>query len=244
VEIAIISDIHGNLEALSTVLQDIDKRVIEYICCTGDIVGYYPNPLECIELVKKRCKHIILGNHDEVVTSKNFEEHISWFNHIAADALIWTRFQLLKSQSSEYFHFLENLMPQKEITMEERKILLAHGTPEEKWEYFLQNPTTNTFTVQQEVRLRNWLKRWDFVVIGHTHQPFVYKFRKKMVLNPGSVGQPRDGNSKASYAIVTITKSSIDAEIIRLAYDIKKVCGAILENNLHEYLCERLFNGR
>jgi len=244
VKVAFISDIHGNLEALSNVFQDIDnKNDIELICCTGDIVGYYPHPLECIDLIKKRCNHIIKGNHDEVVTNKDFEKQKAWFNAIAADALTWTRKQILNSSSASHFHFLESLPISKEIIIEERKVLIAHGTPEEKWEYFLYPFWLGEPLPEQKVRLNRWLKKWELVVIGHTHQPFIYRFRKKVVLNPGSVGQPRDGNPKASYAIADITKLKIHVEIIRLDYNIKKTCEALIKANLHEYLCLRLLTG-
>lgn len=243
-KVAIISDIHGNLEALSTTLMDIDNRGdINSVFCTGDIVGYYPHPLKCIDLVKKRCNHVIKGNHDEVVTDKNFKKSISWFNAIAADALTWTREKLLQSSASTHFHYIESLPTSKEILIENRKVLLAHGTPDDKWEYFLFPFWIGEPLPEQRVRLNKWLKKWELVVIGHTHQPFIYKFRKNIMLNPGSVGQPRDGNPKASYAIVEITKTKISAEIIRLDYDIKKTCKALLEANFHEYLCLRLFSG-
>jgi putative phosphoesterase len=242
-KVAFISDIHGNFEALLTVFQDIDKNNIDYIYCNGDIVGYYPQPIECIELVQKRCEHVILGNHDEVVTSKNFNEHVTWFNYIAAEALIWTRRRLYKTDAAKQMHFLEALKPQKELLIENRKVLLAHGTPEEKWEYFLKDPFIGDFAPKQQVRLRKWLKKWDLVVIGHTHIPFIYKFRKKVVLNPGSVGQPRDRNPKASYAIVDINESEINVIIVRLEYDINKTCKSLFEADLNEYLCQRLFKG-
>ena len=243
-KVAFISDIHGNLEALSSVFRDIDSRGdIEFIYCTGDVVGYYPHPIECTDLVRKRCTSAIKWNHDEVVTDRDFKNKIAWFNRIAADALTWTRKQLSHSSSSTSFHYLESLPSHKEIIIEERRILLAHGTPEDKWEYFLY-PFRNSEPSQvQKSRLHNWLHNWELVVIGHTHQPFIYKFRKKVVLNPGSVGQPRDGIPKASYAVVEINKSIIQPEVIRIDFDIKKTCEALDKADLHDYLCLRLFTG-
>jgi putative phosphoesterase len=244
VKVAFVSDMHGNLEALTTVLQDIEnKNDMDFICCTGDVVGYYPHPIECIDMVRKQCKHVIKGNHDEVVTDKNFDRQKSWFNPFAAAALTWTRERLLRADSATHFHYLESLPVSMEILIEDRKVLLAHGTPEDKWEYFLYPFWLDTPPPDQRVTLGKWLKKWDLVVIGHTHQPFIYKYRKKVVLNPGSVGQPRDGNPKASYAIVDINTSKIRAEIIRLDYDIKETCKALVEAGLHEYLCERLLSG-
>ncbi|MFW9903761.1 MAG: metallophosphoesterase family protein [Candidatus Thorarchaeota archaeon] len=243
-KVAFISDMHGNLEALTTVFQDIDNNSdINFICCTGDVVGYYPHPLECIDMVRKRCKHVIKGNHDEVVIDKNFDKRKSWFNPIAAAALTWTREKLLKTDVVTYFQYLESLPVSKELVVEDRKVLLAHGTPENKWDYFLYPFWLNEPPPEQKVTLGRWLKKWDLVVIGHTHQPFIYKYRKKVVLNPGSVGQPRDGDPKASYAIVEINTSKIQAKIIRIDYDIKETCKALLDVGLHKYLCERLISG-
>ncbi|MFX0016327.1 MAG: metallophosphoesterase family protein [Promethearchaeota archaeon] len=241
---AFISDIHGNLEALSTVIKDINNNdEIELICCTGDIVGYYPHPKECIDIVRKNCHHIIRGNHDEVVTDKNFKEKKSWFNPIAADSLTWTREKLLESDAASHFHYLESLPDSKEVIFEGRKVLLAHGTPEKKWEYFLFPYWLGEPLPEQKVQINEWLKKWELVIIGHTHQPFIYKHRKKVVVNPGSVGQSRDGVPKASYALVDITNSRIDAEIIRLDYNIKNTCEALIQAKLHEHLCLRLLTG-
>ncbi|MHA2224724.1 MAG: metallophosphoesterase family protein [Candidatus Hodarchaeales archaeon] len=242
VKVAVISDIHGNLEALLTVFRDIDNRKVDYVFCTGDIVGYYPHPLECIELVKTRCDHIIKGNHDEVVIDENFDKKVKWFNEIAAESLTWTRKHLLNASAKA--HFLESLPTQKTIIINERKILLAHGTPEKKWEYFLYPYWFGAPLPEQKAILNKWLKKWELVFIGHTHQPFVYKFRKKLVINPGSVGQPRDGIPKASYALVEIDRNKLKGFIVRLEYDIEETCKSLKNENLHEYLCSRLLLGK
>lgn len=214
------------------------------IVCNGDIVGYYPHPVESIKLIQKRCKYVIQGNHDEVVISKDFDREISWFNEIAAEALIWTRKCLFEPGAVDQLLFLESLKLQQNIEIETKNILLVHGTIEEKWEYFLKDPFTEDFTPEQRSRMRNWLKKWDLIVLGHTHQPFMYNHRNRMVLNPGSVGQPRDGNPNASYALVEITESKIEAEIIRVQYDIEKTCDALAKQKISNYLCQRLFLGR
>jgi putative phosphoesterase len=224
-------------------LADIRQREIETIFCTGDIVGYYPHPLECVDLVRKNCSQIIQGNHDEVITSKKFSKEISWFNEAAARSLKWTRERLLQSDASVQYHFLETLQARIEISLEDRPILLVHGTPDEKWEYFLFPYWSKDPLPEQRSQMLKWLKKWHLVLLGHTHQAFIYKTRKKVVLNPGSVGQPRDGDCKASYAVVDISKSSIKPEIIRLEYDIEKTCEAISRENLDAYLCERLYSG-
>ncbi|MFW9779018.1 MAG: metallophosphoesterase family protein [Candidatus Heimdallarchaeota archaeon] len=244
--IAFISDIHGNLEALKTVLRDIDDHGgADLFCCNGDLVGYYAHPRESISLVRETCgKGVIVGNHDEVVRvngQEEFENEIEWFNHIARKALVWTRNELLDTEQMQY---LRALPIQKEITAESKKILLVHGTPEEKWEYFIVYQGPGGLIAEQKTRMRGWLKKWDMVIFGHTHIAFSYKFRGRYVINPGSVGQPRDGDPRASYAIVDITDTDIKAQLKRVDYSIENTCNSLAKVDLDDYLCQRLYNGR
>ncbi len=242
---ACISDIHGNFEALKFVLNDIEKSEdIDLILCNGDIVGYYPHPLECIELVRNRCEHVIQGNHDEVVVSNDFNKEIAWFNPIAAESLVWTRNQLLLPDSHDDMLFIKRLKIKKELEISGKRILLIHGTVEQKWEYFLKDQYTGQYNAEQKKRMRGWLDKWDIVLLGHTHQPFIFNHQNRIVLNPGSVGQPRDGIPEASYAIIEIKKALIQAEIIRVKYDIEKTCEALNKEKLSNVLCQRLFLGR
>ena len=245
-KLACVSDIHGNYEALSTVMQDIENREIDLILCAGDIIGYYPNPIDCIKVIKKRCSHIIRGNHDEVVAADEFNKSLNWFNSSAAKSMTWTRELLTRPDSYSHLLFLKQLPSHKVLDLDGKKILLAHGTPDKPWEYFIYPYWGDQPPYEYEIRLKRWLKTWDMVVIGHTHQAYVYKDKStaKVVLNPGSVGQPRDYDPKASYAVVEVDKSEINAQIIRIEYDISKVCKSVKEAFLDNYLCERLYIGR
>ncbi len=244
--IACISDIHGNYVALLAVFEDIRKRGIEIILCAGDIVGYYPNPIECIELVKKKIKHVIRGNHDDAAIIPDFSQQKNWFNPVARESLRCTREILEELDSSTYKSFLTSLPIQKELIFKNKKVLLAHGTPDKPWEYFLYPYWANDPPPEYEIRINRWFKNWDLVVIGHTHQAYVHnsKISQKVLVNPGSVGQPRDNDPRASYAIVEIEKSRIDAEIIRIEYKISETCKSIKQAFLDDYLCERLYAGR
>lgn len=244
--IAFLSDVHGNIEALKTVLQDIDEQGgVDIYCCNGDLIGYYPHPLESIDLVRETCgSRVIVGNHDEVVRvvrQEDFEKQIEWFNHIAREALVWTRNQLLNTEQMQYIRSLDEQM---EITQDSKKIKLVHGTPEEKWEYFLVYEGSRGLMPEQKVRLRGWLKKWDLVVFGHTHIPFSYNFRGRIVLNPGSIGQPRDGDPRSSYAIVDLTGTKMKIEIRRVTYSIETTCTSLVKVNLDQSLCQRLYQGR
>ncbi len=245
-KIACVSDIHGNYEALKTVFENISNNGVDLILCGGDIVGYYPSPIKCIEMVRKQCEYIIRGNHDEVVTSPDFNKQINWFNPFARKSLQWTRDHLCKQDNQADFDFLFTLPTQKEIILEDFKAILAHGTPEKPWEYFIYPFWTDKPPFEYELRIDRWFKSWDLVIIGHTHQAFIYnsKTSSKILLNPGSVGQPRDFNPKASYAILEISKSKIQAQIVRIEYMISETCKSIAKASLDDYLCERLYLGR
>ncbi|MHA1445029.1 MAG: metallophosphoesterase family protein, partial [Candidatus Hodarchaeales archaeon] len=123
-KIAIFSDIHGNLEALKAVEKDIkSKNDLDLVVCLGDIVGYYPHPVECIKIVREMCDIVIQGNHDAAVVSPNFEEESKGFNETAKIPLIWTRNLLLKSCNIDNYNFLKDLSPQKTPYICKRKVL-------------------------------------------------------------------------------------------------------------------------
>jgi len=186
---------------------------------------------------------VIQGNHDEVITSKNFSKKITWFNEIAIKSLKWTRNKLLESDNCSQYEYLGSLKPQMEVKFNDHLFMISHGTPDENWGYFLFPFWKKEPEPEQKSKILSWVKKWDIVVLGHTHQAFVYKTRGKVVINPGSVGQPRDGDSRASYGVVEFSKSRIEGKIIRIKYDIKKTCEAIFREELDEYLCQRLISG-
>lgn len=206
---AFISDIHANLEALDAVFQDIDCKGFEEILCLGDVVGYGPDPVACADLVRKRCRVTIMGNHDEALVKG------AWgFNEMARLAMEWTRKQLrpsiLRPGSRQRWEFLASLP----LRYEWEGLLLVHGSPREPTtEYILPRsaewPLPGMF---QE--LFSTFK--SVCLVGHTHIPGVFdetprfipqkevgeSFRfldKKLIINVGSVGQPRDQDWRACY---------------------------------------------
>jgi predicted phosphodiesterase len=218
-----------------------EEKPINHLVCLGDIVGYYPHPVECINIVKKNCDIVIKGNHDASVVSKNFERKIKWYNEIAATALTWTRNNL----PEDNVKFLRGLRLKKELKIGKNKFLFVHGTPEKKWEYFLFPYWLGTPIDDQEERINKWFEKWNLIALGHTHWAFHYEKYRQHVVNPGSVGQPRDENPKASYSIIEISSNnSIRVKNKRIGYDIKKTCEALAEVKLPELLCERLYLGK
>ena len=211
---AIISDVHSNIEALQAVLADIAQQGCHEILCLGDIVGYGPNPEECIDLIEKKCRFCLSGNHDYAVLTR-----AERFNPLAEEAVDYTRGVLKPATLSggrkkARWRFLESLPTR--IT--EDDILYVHGSPrDDRNEYILESDIA--FGMVDKIRqVFEMTPRLLFV--GHTHYPGVidpaFNFRhpddsgvvfelpadQKAIINVGSVGQPRDGNNRACYALV------------------------------------------
>jgi predicted phosphodiesterase len=239
---AIISDIHSNLEALQAVIKDIKKRRIKRIFCLGDLVGYGANPDECIELCMRETKIIVAGNHDWAAIGKT---DISVFNPVAAEAIRWTQ----KNISKKNFNRLNKL----ELIETVDSILLVHASPQkpEQWDYL--------FTLDEFKRQFEFFKT-QVCFVGHSHipsvvfqeangytdflrdNPFPLIDNRKYIINIGSVGQPRDLDPRASYAIYDGNNKSID--IIRLDYNIPLAQQKIIDAGLPEVLADRLLAGR
>ncbi len=237
----VISDIHANLTALEAVLEDAGK--VDNVWCLGDLVGYGPDPNECIERIAQlpnlRC---ILGNHDAAAL-RNIE--VDAFNPEARTAILWTQ-QRLTPANSEYLQSLPERVDVDHIT-------LVHGSPRQPvWEYLLD---TRTATVN--------FGYFDtpYCVVGHTHLPVIYylpdegltaqlivpenttqmTLAPRAILNPGSVGQPRDRDPRASYAVLDFTDYTW--EWYRVAYDIPAVQERMRKFNLPERHIARLSAG-
>ncbi len=225
-KIAIIADIHSNLEALKTVLKEIKKLDIKKIYCCGDIVGYGAEPNECVELISENKIISVKGNHD--IGAVNLHD-IELFNQWGRAAIKWSNKELSEENKRFLFKLPEFL--------QEEGVYFVHGSPRNSlWEYVYPDYSVWDF--------REFFKKAgkDILVMGHTHIPFVRDFKGKLAVNPGSVGQPRDGNSKASFCILDTAKKK--AEIKRVEYNIKKTADKIKKAGLPVFLAERLFKGR
>jgi len=242
--IALISDVHANLRALEAVLLHIvSGGPVDAVYHAGDVVGYGPEPTECVELLNKECAANIAGNHDHGVTGK---ESIESFNPIAVQAIEWTREHI----SKEALESLGSLERARKI--EKHEILLSHGSPAfaDRWEYVMS--VLNMKTALEATSER-------FCVIGHSHMPFVTELDKEGNINPygkgpgkvyikpdsrylinaGSVGQPRDQDPRAAY--VLMDDESI--EVVRVEYDIEATSRRMLDVGLHLALSERIKYG-
>lgn len=237
---AFISDVHANLEALESVLKDIRKRRIDRIIFLGDAVGYGPNPNECIEILKDNCKILLAGNHDRAAIGLM---DVEYFNEYAREAILWTR-EVLTEKSRKT---LETFSITKKIEKED--LLLVHSTPKEPeaWHYLLT-------LWDAEINFHYFDER--ICILGHSHMPFIIErlpsgeiitYKKeamlgkseRYIINCGSVGQPRDRNPKACYAILGDNK----AWFARVEYNIEKTQKKMRDYRLPHPLIERLEKG-
>jgi predicted phosphodiesterase len=238
----IIADVHGNLEALLAVSEKIKSygKNIDKIMCLGDIVGYGADPSECIRITSEISDVILAGNHDFAVCELTSIED---FNNYAKEAVLWSRQQLDKKE----IDFLKGLP----FTHSERDMDFAHSSLHrpESWRYLSGTPDTY---IDFQIMEKNLL------FVGHTHVPVIFENsgvqvkrinlpeltldpEKKYIINPGSVGQPRDRDPKASFAIFDSGIKSV--ETIRVEYDIEKSQEKILNAGLPEVLATRLSYG-
>ena len=225
--LAVISDVHSNLEALEAVLRETGEL---QTICLGDLVDYGANPNEVIELVRRRGIRTIMGNHDWAAVTGE----VSLFNPRAAMSSVWTRKQI----SVENFEFLRGLSAELRDSLAGTRAYFTHGSPDDKlWEYV--DPRTHS------ALFGHYLAKLGVKMIGlgHTHIPYVWPEAGGIVFNPGSVGQPRDGNPKAAYALVEVVEVKVDVELRRVAYDVEKAASKIRRAGLPEPHAARLFSG-
>lgn len=215
----VVSDIHANRIALASVLDDMPET--DAIVCAGDVVGYNPWPADCIEELRDRDVPTVMGNHDRaVVTGTGFAGSgmADAGARYAADVL-----------ESEHVEWLQRL-PDSRYTLN-RRIRLVHGHPDD--------PNRYTYPSQFSADL---LGEEDVLVMGHTHVQGHKQYDDGIVLNPGSVGQPRDGDPRAAYALVDLDSMSVSER--RVEYDIEAVIEAIEEAGLPKETGTRLRKGR
>jgi len=222
--IAFLSDLHSNLEATRTVFARIEGMGCERIFVLGDFVGYSCHPNEVIDLCLKHKAEGIRGNHDEAVITGD----TSYFNEMAAKAVLWTQ----KNLSPSSLAFLRSLPVKRHVEVFQKKCLLVHGSPSEPLDEYV-------YPDYPDYAFLNFLGDAHVLGMGHTHIAFSKILKEKIVFNPGSVGQPRDRNPHASFALFDGKRIMHE----RLTYEIEKEADAILSCGLPVFLAERLFYG-
>ena len=239
----IVSDIHSNLEAFQSVTEDARERGgFDEIWSLGDLVGYGPDPSACLELLRSYEHSAVAGNHDLAAIGSI---SVQRFNPYAAAANRWTAEQLTRDQA-EYLGKLP-------LTLEIEEFTLAHGSPRDPvWEYLT--------TVESAIACFTHIDTY-WCLVGHSHMPFlciprpdgaafmsfpqdraVQLDEEALIVNPGSVGQPRDGDPRASYIVYNDEAQTITHR--RVEYDIAATQDKMRRHNLPDYLIDRLSVGR
>ncbi len=230
--IAVISDIHSNLEALTKAIEIIDQQCVDEIICLGDIVGYGANPNECIELVRQRCSAVIKGNHEDAVENISLTEY---FTDDARGAVFWTR----KHLTEKNFDYLRTLP----LVHKTGDLLFVHASPcnPTEWHYILNNSDASAaFRCFSE----------SLCFIGHTHMPMIFSTigrvpgitkEERYLINVGSIGQPRDRNTQLSFGVFDAYTWTY--ENIRAPYDVEATVQKISNTDLPARLGQRLLMG-
>ncbi len=218
-KIAVLSDIHGNLPALQAVLDDF-PLVNACVCC-GDLVGYYPDAEEVCNILQNLNTLIVRGNHDAYVAGALFPS----MDKADAHKIEWTRANL----SEKNLSWLTALPVEMSFSWDGSRILMRHASPWDE-ETYLYPDSSRLSEIQ--------LRENEFLFLGHTHHPMWIRAGDGMILNPGSVGQPRDWNPLASYAIFDPTARNV--EMRRVKYNVpafqKRLKGLGWENALIDIL--------
>ena len=234
--LGIISDPHSNLLALESVLEDMaSKYPITKIINIGDLVGYYTQPREVLNLCLETCDKIVKGNHDDAVVRPFLPPD---FNIFAAAALNYTKEELTTEEKKQLY----NLPTMVTFELEKTVFQMVHGSPEYPLDFYMfdgkDGPTKDQLHLVEYMELCNL----DVIVMGHTHRPYIRKIGKKVLCNPGSAGQPRDGIPKPSYIVFDpINRYGI---IERVSYDLEVPIKLIKEAGLPKQLGDRLHDGR
>lgn len=238
--IGIFSDIHGNAHALRRVLEELEKCDVDFLLCCGDVVGYGADPNECVEILRERKIPTIAGNHD--FAALNLVD-VNYFNDIAREAILWTRQEL----TQDNLDWLKELP----LSIEMDGMLFVHASPQqpENWNYIITMG-------QARAGFQHFTQSICF--IGHSHTPFIVENNNgelhcpetplvqcrnncRYLVNVGSVGQPRDRNPEACYAVYDLESRTI--EIRRTSYDMTGAQESILSRGLPPELAERLAYG-
>ncbi|MGA3244465.1 MAG: metallophosphoesterase family protein [Bacteroidota bacterium] len=230
--IAIISDIHSNLEALKSAFEAIDAQHVDDIVCLGDTVGYGSNPNECLELVRSRCSIILQGNHDAAAVDLSVANQFTLNAQLSA---IWT-FGTLLPENKDFLRNLPLMKPRGDI-------LFSHASPfePEEWNYVISEyDTREAFQAFTE----------KICFIGHSHIPVIFSEHGKasaispsgrFIVNVGSIGQPRDANPNLSFGI--FDTESWTYQNVRVGYDVDAAAEKIRKAGLPRALAERLYQG-
>jgi len=223
--LAVIADIHSNLQALEAVMARVDELGVDGVLCAGDVVGYGAKPNECCAIVERVSGFTVYGNHEIAALTGD----VIWMNPHAAKAAVWTS-KMLNQTSLD---FLSQLGLEGRARLDEKQVAMYHGSVDSAIQYVHEDQAEDSLLERAKC---------DILILGHTHVPYIRRLSKGLVVNPGSVGQPRDSDPSASFAV--LDTSGQEASIERVDYDTSAAWKDIMDAGLPEFLAERLLMGR
>ncbi|WP_299235118.1 metallophosphoesterase family protein [Natronomonas sp.] len=222
-KIGIVSDVHANLPALEAVLEDLPP--VDRVVCAGDVVGYNPWPAACVERIRSVAAVTVQGNHDRTLDDTRQYAH----NEMAHAGLEHAVAEL----SEEQREWLRTRPERTDIAGGAYRMVHSHPDPGRRDAYVYPESFPD---------LEPYLEGYDGLVLGHTHVQHEQRVDGRTVLNPGSVGQPRDGDPRAAYAVLNTETGAVSLR--RTAYDVERVCERIEAEGLPSDTAARLSQGR
>jgi putative phosphoesterase len=224
----VVSDIHSNLVALNKMLEESGR--FDAVICAGDIVGYGPDPAECIDIATSLGFRCVKGNHDHAVATGD----ASGFNPYAREAASINR-RLVDDAGKAW---LGRLPDGLSFDVEGIRVAVFHGSPSDPLNEYI-------FPEEAEIRTDGLLNESgaDLLILGHTHIPYVLRSKGRALVNPGSIGQPRDGDPRASFMMVDVNGAAVSVVHRRVEYDVDEVVGRMRRLGLPEFLASRLHHG-
>ena len=232
--VAVITDIHGNLPALETALRRIDELEIGCVYCGGDLVGYGPRPNEVCRVIEEQGIPTIYGNYDYAIARD--DDDCGCFyptpkdREIGEASVAWT----LEHTDERSKLFMRDLPFDLRFELADKRVRLVHGSPRKVNEYLLEDRAASTFE-----RIAQ-LAECDILLFGHTHKPWVGEYGGVLFVNCGSVGKPKDGDPRGSFAVLTASDGAVSVSVERVEYDARAVAHEIREVGLPPELAEQL----
>ncbi|MGL4534303.1 MAG: metallophosphoesterase family protein [Fusobacteriaceae bacterium] len=228
--IAVISDIHSNIYALEATLKCIEKKNIDKIICTGDLVGYHTSPNEVVKLIQEKKILTVMGNHDFDIATKHSKNILGLEGKELEKAEIFN--YALKVTSFESKEFLKNLPKEIVLEIEGKTIKFVHGSPNSLTEYLKEN-SESADKVMEELKE-------DILVCGHSHLAYFKKYGEKLLVNAGSIGKPKKGIPDSEYVILDIKNKNVELTIENVKYCvddiIRDIENSVLPNELGQLL--------
>jgi putative phosphoesterase len=232
--VAVITDVHANLPALEAVLEAIERTGVDAVYCGGDLVGYGPHPNEVCRLIEARGIPTIYGNYDYAI-GRDLEDCGCAYRdqhdrELGEQSVAWT----LEHTDPRSKEFMRGLPFDLRFELGEKRVRLVHGSPRKVNEYLFADKPARTFE-----RIATGAD-CDVLVFGHTHQPWIREYGDVLFVNCGSVGKPKDGDPRASFALLQLDDGEFRASIDRVEYDAEAVAREVTAAGLPSEYAEKL----